>query len=288
MSSFTLACGRLMAYHLSGSASSTKPVVLLSNSLCEDYTSWDRVTPVIETLGYRVLRYDQPGHGRSPAPATSTERAQTTFSSLADEVAELLTHLKITRLHAWVGVSMGGIKGAYFAARHPNIVQKLVVADAIACSPTVASAPADVFANRVVAAKAAGNMDQDLKNTATRWFGDAWIQANPDEFQRMDVSMKTTTFEGLEACCAALSSPDFDLRPLYPSVGQGADEALIIAGEKDADLPVKMQDMRAQIEASLKAHGKAQSVDLSIVANAGHVPYVDGFQQFTEILTKFL
>ncbi|CAK7240525.1 MAG: hypothetical protein STHCBS139747_001967 [Sporothrix thermara] len=287
MSSFVLPSGRRMAYALSSTAA-TKPVVLLSNSLCEDYTSWDRVVPVIENLGFRTLRYDQPGHGRSPAPASPAEIAQTTFVSLADDVAALLKHLEISRLHAWIGVSMGGIKGVYFAARHPGIIQKLVVADAIACSPKVAGAPMDVFAARVAAAKTAGNMTQDLDNVGKRWFGDVWMAANPDETKRMRVSMDTTTLEGLEACCAALSSPEFDLRPLYPAVGKGADEALIIAGEKDADLPVKMQDMRAAIEASLKEHGKTTPVDLKVVPNAGHVPYVDGFDAFCAIITSFL
>ncbi|KAL1900297.1 hypothetical protein Sste5346_002608 [Sporothrix stenoceras] len=286
MSSFALPCGRRMAYALS-QPTTTKPVVLLSNSLCEDYTSWGRVVPVIENLGFRTLRYDQPGHGQSPAPAAEDIK-KTTFESLADDVAQLLKHLDISCLHAWVGVSMGGIKGIYFAARHPGIIQKLVVADAIAASPTVAGAPMDVFANRVAAAKTAGNMTTDLDNVGKRWFGEAWLAANPDEAKRMRASMDTTTLEGLEACCAALSSPTFDLRPLYPSVGKGADEALIIAGEKDADLPVKMQDMRAAVEESLVANGKTTPVALSIVPNAGHVPYVDGFDQFCQILTKFL
>lgn len=287
MSSFALPCGRRVAYALSQPTTS-KPVVLLSNSLCEDYTSWDRVVPVLERLGFRTLRYDQPGHGRSPAPASTDDIRKTTFETLADDVAHLLRHLGITRLHAWVGVSMGGIKGVYFAARHPGIVQKLVVADAIAASPTVAGAPMDVFANRVAAAKTAGSMATDLDNVGKRWFGEAWLAANPEEAKRMRTSMDTTTLEGLEACCAALSNPSFDLRPLYPEVGKGADEALIIAGEKDADLPVKMQDMRAAVEASLSAHGKTTPVALEIVANAGHVPYVDGFEQFCQTLTKFL
>lgn len=287
MASFALPCGRRIAYALSSPAAS-KPVVLMSNSLCEDYTSWDRVVPVIETLGFRTLRYDQPGHGRSPAPSSADKITQITFETLADDVAHLLRHLGITRLHAWVGVSMGGIKGVYFAARHPGIVDKLVVADAIESSPTVADAPTDVFAIRVAAAKAAGSMAQDLVNVGKRWFGDEWMAQNPDEMARMRKSMETTTVEGLETCCAALSSPTFDLRTVYGSVGQGADEALIVVGAKDADLPVKMKSMRAAVEASLAAHGKKTPVDMVVVANAGHVPYVDGFGQFCEILMKFL
>ena len=137
--SFTLPNGRQMAYTLSSGVSSDR-VVLFSNSLAEDLTSWNRVVPVVENQGFRVLRYDHPGHGRSGAP-TEAELTSMTFETLVDDVYHLLGHLQIDKLHAWVGVSMGGIKAVYFTARHPGIVNKIVVADAIAASPAVLASP---------------------------------------------------------------------------------------------------------------------------------------------------
>lgn len=283
--SFTLPNGRQMAYTLSPGGSSDR-VVLLSNSLAEDMTSWERVVPVVENQGFRVLRYDQPGHGRSGAP-TEAELTSMTFETLVDDVYHLLGHLKINKLHAWVGVSMGGIKAVYFTARHPGIVNKIVVADAIAASPAVASIP-DNFAARVSAVKQSGSISDDLSDTRKRWFGEDWMAKHPEETARMEKSMATTTIQGLEACCAALSSPSFDLRPLYTKVGHGCEEALIVAGEKDADLPVKMQEMRQAIEESLRSCGKKVPVRMEIIKGAGHVPYIDGFEDFCEIITKFL
>lgn len=274
-----------MAYTLSSGNSSNR-VVLLSNSLAEDLTSWDRVVPVLENQGFRVLRYDHPGHGRSGAP-TEAELTSMTFEILADDVYHLLEHLKIDKLHAWVGVSMGGIKAVYFTARHPGIVNKIVVADAIAVSPTVACIP-DNFAARVSAVKQSGSISEDLSNTRTRWFGEDWMAKHPEETARMEKSMATTTILGLETCCAALRSPSFDLRPLFPKVGHGCEEALIVAGEKDADLPAKMQEIRQAIEESFWSCGKKIPVRMEIIKNAGHVPYIDGFEDFCEIITKFL
>ncbi|KAJ6107318.1 hypothetical protein N7523_008641 [Penicillium sp. IBT 18751x] len=283
--SFTLPNGRQMAYTLSSSGPSDR-VVLLSNSLAEDLTSWDRVVPVLENQGFRVLRYDHPGHGRSGAP-TEDELTSMTFKTLADDVYHLLEHLKINKLHAWIGVSMGGIKAVYFTARHPGIVNKIVVADAIATSPAVACVP-DNFAARVSAVKQSGSISEDLSNTRKRWFGEDWMAKHSEETARMEKSMATTTIQGLETCCAALGSASFDLRPLYPKVGHGCEEALIVAGEKDADLPVKMQEMRQAIEESFWSCGKKVPVRMEIIENAGHVPYIDGFENFCEIITKFL
>ncbi|CAL5872176.1 uncharacterized protein PFLUO_LOCUS6434 [Penicillium psychrofluorescens] len=285
MESFTLPSGREMAYTLSPGTSSDR-ILLLSNSLAEDLTSWDLVVPVLEDQGFRVLRYDQPGHGRSNAPSES-EMSSMSFEVLADDVYYLLKHLRISRLHAWVGVSMGGIKAVYFVARHPGMVNKIIVADAIAASPAVVGIP-DNFAARTIAAKEAGSMSEDLLNTRKRWFGEEWMAEHPEETARMEKSMATTTIKGLEACCTALSNPSFDLRPLYPKVGHGCDEALIIAGEKDADLPSKMQEMRKAVEESLWNCGKKIPVRMEIVKSAGHVPYIDGFEDFRVIITKFL
>lgn len=281
---FTLPSGRQMAYSLSPGTSDR--IILLSNSLAEDLTSWDRVVPVLQDRGFRVLRYDQPGHGRSSAPSMA-ERSSLTFEIMADEVYLLLKHLGINRLYAWVGVSMGGIKGVYFVSRHPGIVNKLVVSDAISMSPTVAGIT-DNFAARARAAKEAGSVAEDLAITRKRWFGEEWMAEHPGETARMENSMATTTIAGLEACCTALGQPSFDLRLLYPGVGKGCDEALIVAGEKDADLPIKMQDMRNAMEDSFRSHGKKASVQMKIVKSAGHVPYIDGFKEFCEIVTGFL
>jgi len=281
---FTLPSGRKMAYSLL--AGDPDRMILLSNSLAEDMTSWDRVVSVLKDQGFGVLRYDHPGHGSSGAP-TEAELSSSAFEGMVDDVFLLLQHLKISKLHAWIGVSMGGIKAVYFTARHPGIVKKIIVADAIATSPTVAGI-ADNFAARVRAAKEAGSISEDLSNTRKRWFGEEWMAAHPEETARMEGSMATTTIPGLEACCAALGSSSFDLRPLYPKVGHGCEEALIIAGEKDGDLPIKMQEMRQAIEEGLQSCGKKVPVKMEIIKGAGHVPYVDGFENFCEVIANFL
>ncbi|KAI1372856.1 zearalenone lactonase [Hypoxylon crocopeplum] len=281
----TLPSSRIISYALTSAPSNPDaPVVLLSNSLCSPFTSWDNVVPKLTSRGFSVLRYDQPGHGASTVP---TELSSTTFETLADDVRELLGSLSITKLHAWIGVSMGAAIGIVFASKYPNIIQKLVVCDTISCSPTNAGG-VDVFGPRVAAAREAGKMDEIIDGTLERWFGRTWMDANPDETSRMRQLMFGTSIDGFATCCAALQSNTFDLRPLAEAAGWGVGEALFIVGEKDANLPETMQELRESVEKGIKSKEVHASVDFHVIKNAGHVCYIDGHNQFITIILQFL
>ncbi|PKS06244.1 hypothetical protein jhhlp_006990 [Lomentospora prolificans] len=206
---------------------------------------------------------------------------------MADDVAALLKHLKLDTLHAWIGVSMGAAMSIYFVAQHPGIVNKLIICDTISASPVNSGVP-DAFGDRVAAARKANSLESIREGTLDRWFGKDWLAANPTEAARMGELMKTTTIDGFETCCAALRSKDFDLEPLLGKVAAGCQDALLVVGEKDADLPVKMQDMRAKIEKSFGDAGRARKVELKVIKNAGHVCFIDGFEEFCQHVIPFL
>ncbi len=304
--SFTLPSGRSIVYAItepSSTSTSTAtattttttsgsdiPTVILSNSLCISLASWDRVVEVLASRGFRVLRYNAPGHGGSTV-VVPRDLTATTFDSLADDVWQLLAHLGIARLFAWVGVSMGAAAGVVFAARHPGAVARLVPCDTMLSSAGVA----DVFRPRVAAARAAGGLDALAAATLERWLGRAWADANPAEAARQLQLMRGTTVDGFEACCAALSSDAFDLRRLAGDAGRGVESALLLVGEKDAALHGAMEELRRGIEEGVRQGGGGggggdpdASVELKVIREAGHVCYIDGFEQFCEVLTDFL
>ncbi|RYP12348.1 hypothetical protein DL765_007394 [Monosporascus sp. GIB2] len=261
---FTLPSGRVMRYAITASSSSSAdgPTVILSNSLCASLQTWDRVVPVLASEGFRVLRYDPPGHGGS---SVAQDLSSTTFDSLADDVRHLLRHVGIPKLHAWIGVSMGAATGIVFAARHPNIITRLVACDTISCSPANAGT-ADVFGPRVDAARQAGNMDATVEATLERWLGRGWMEENPSETARMRQAMSETSIDGFETCCAALRSKSFDLRPLLEDAGRGVERALLLVGEKDANLPQTMKELRQGIEDGIrKSSDPNASVDLKVI-----------------------
>ncbi|KAJ9612043.1 Transcription initiation protein SPT3 [Cladophialophora chaetospira] len=285
--SHKLSDGRLMSYALSTTSHQTDirpPVVLLSNSLSAPYRSWDRVTGVLLAEGFDVLRYDQPGHGDSSAPS---DLDQTTFDSMAEDVCSLLQSLNITKLGAWIGVSMGAAKGVFFSTKYPGLVESLVICDTIISSPTVAGVT-DVFGPRASQALAEGNMKSMVDATLARWFSAEWRTANPVEVESTRDIMMGTKVEGFVTCIRALQSPGFDLTPLAGNLGSSVDNVLMLVGELDANLPQTMDVLRRQIQEGFDVVGKNVTVHLRVVKNAGHVCYVDGFEEFCHIVIGFL
>jgi pimeloyl-ACP methyl ester carboxylesterase len=80
-------------------------------------------------LGYTVLVPSRPGYGRTPL---RTGRSPAEF---ADAAAELSQQLGIGRLAAVVGVSAGGPTAVTMAARHPRLVQRLLLLGAVGFGP---------------------------------------------------------------------------------------------------------------------------------------------------------
>ncbi|KAK5552212.1 Transcription initiation protein SPT3 [Exophiala xenobiotica] len=283
----TLPDGRIICYDLSRApktTSTSEPVVLLSNSLAAPYRSWDQVVEVLLAEGYGVLRYDQPGHGKTSAPSNLDS---TTFESMADDVLSLLQGLKISKLYAWIGVSMGAAKGIVFAARNPGMIGKLIVCDTISSSPKVAGTT-DVFGPRTEVARKEGNMNSLVDATIGRWFSEDWRKSNPEELQNMRRIMMDTTVEGFVTCCRALQSSSFDLNPLASKIGDSVDGALLVVGELDANLPQEMNVLRSKIQEGFDASSKSIKVELKVIKQAGHVCYVDGFEQFCQTVIEYL
>jgi pimeloyl-ACP methyl ester carboxylesterase len=79
--------------------------------------------------GYTVLVPSRPGYGRTPL---RTGRSPAGF---ADVAAELCGRLGIQRLAAVVGVSAGGPTAVTMAARHPRLVQRLLLLGAVGFGP---------------------------------------------------------------------------------------------------------------------------------------------------------
>ena len=77
------------------------PWIMFSNSLATNLSMWD---PQVADFApsFRVLRYDQRGHGGTEAPA-----GRYTYPQLVADAVALLDALEIARTH-FVGLSMGG------------------------------------------------------------------------------------------------------------------------------------------------------------------------------------
>src|SRR5262249_18435003 len=77
------------------------PWLVFSNSLACDLSMWDPQAAALKSM-FRILRYDQRGHGGTEAPA-----GRYTFDLLIADAVALLDGLSIPRAH-FAGLSMGG------------------------------------------------------------------------------------------------------------------------------------------------------------------------------------
>lgn len=93
------------------------PLLVLLHAGVGDSRMWDPVWPDL-TAGYRAIRYDVRGYGRSPAP--------TEEFALLDDLRAVLDYFGVAGVHL-VGCSMGGGTALEFALAEPGRVKSLLL-----------------------------------------------------------------------------------------------------------------------------------------------------------------
>jgi pimeloyl-ACP methyl ester carboxylesterase len=92
--------------------------VVLAHAGVTDRRIWDAAVPALVAAGYRVVRYDAPGYGRSPRPAGP--------HSLVADAVSVLDAAGLDSVH-WVGLSMGGATGVDLCLAHPGRIRSLTL-----------------------------------------------------------------------------------------------------------------------------------------------------------------
>lgn len=79
---------------------------------------------------YNVLLLDLRGHGASKTTLKTAFKQKYTFSALANDILEVLDHLKIEKSH-FIGISMGTILIRQLAEMYPERVKSMILGGAI-------------------------------------------------------------------------------------------------------------------------------------------------------------
>ena len=137
----------------------TAPWIVFSNSLATSTAMWDEQAAALKS-SYRVLRYDQRGHGGTDAPA-----GRYAFDTLLADALGLLDALRIDKAH-FAGLSMGGATALGLAEHHPNRFDRIIVCDS-PCQSTPQSA--QQWEERIVVAQKQG-IEALVEPTVGRWF----------------------------------------------------------------------------------------------------------------------
>jgi 3-oxoadipate enol-lactonase len=237
------------------------PWLVFSNSLATTTAMWDDQAAALKD-SFRVLRYDQRGHGGTDAPA-----GRYPFDTLLDDALGLLDALAIGKAH-FAGLSMGGATALGLAERHPDRFDRIIVCDS-PCQSTPQSS--QQWEERIVVAQAKG-MEALVEVTVGRWFPAETLAKNPPHLDKVRAMIRSTPVNGFIGCAAALADHDY-----AAAVATVKSPVLFLAGEKDAPAPA-MRKLSEKLPGS-------RYVELP---GAGHISNMDRPAEFTKAIRDFI
>jgi pimeloyl-ACP methyl ester carboxylesterase len=268
----TTADGLTIPYQLEGNPSPTAPTVAFSNSLLTSLHMWDPLVAIMkaERPDLRILRYDTRGRHDVPSPPVPAS-----LDMLSDDLAALLSALRIPKLHALVGVSMGGATTLKFALKYPNLLERFV-----ACDFNVTSSEANTAAWKERIAMAEGP-DGGINNlaglTVGRWFHPHTMTEKKPVADWMTDMVAANSVQGFRYSCQALWN--YNMRD---EMGANRVPGLFVVGEGDGKgALVKAMD-------GFKGLLGQTGAELRIVPLAGHLPMSEAPSEFWDAIAGFV
>ncbi len=261
-------------------AGASGPPVVLIHGHSVDLRLWDEQVPALTAAGYRVIRYDVRGHGRSTAPPTGSGY---TWENYAADLHDLLDQVNVEAAHI-VGLSMGGgiaLQFALSASGGPARVLSLTLVDSALPGFTYS----DEFSRQIEALVAAVRAESLSAQGASprAAFERLWLthplfdglRRFPDRFQRLrEMVLAYPAADYREGAVPAGYVP-----AVIDRLHEIAAPALVIVGEMD----IPDFHLVADILAENLPHARKL-----VLPDCGHVPPLEQPQAFNEALIAFL
>jgi len=255
-----------LEYRFDGSQDANAPVIAFSNSLLTNYHIWDGVVAhlFMKYPHFRFLRYNTRGY-------STAIPGETRLSTLTNDVAYLLDQLKITKIHALVGVSLGGATALDFAIKYPDRLSKFVACD---CPISSGGAFNKAWDERIKLANSGPDGYAELATqTVKRWTTDDIFEKRPDLANPTKEMVVSSSKDGFESLVGALCNLD-----LTEGIKGIKVKGLCVVGERDGALPKVIEDFSKTIP-------EAKFVKIK---DAGHLPMLENLEGFMEGITDFL
>lgn len=246
--------GQLIEYKQEGGGKA----VLLLHGWETSLASFDKVAAHLVKKGYQVTRFDFPGFGGSPVPATDW--------SVGDYVAltaAFVQKMKITHLYAVMGHSFGGrviIKGVGTGALQP---EKVVLMGAAGIKP------------KKTAKKVAFQAIAKTGKAVTSLPGLAGVRRTL-QASLYAVAGSTDYLQSGPLKQIFLNTINEDLQQYLPNMQQ---PALLVWGEHDTETPLKD---------GKKMHDQLPNSQLMVVPGAGHFSFDDDLGAVMAAVDGFL
>ncbi len=213
--------------------------------------------------GYKVIRFDMPGAGRSPVPSDALS-----IDYFSNQIVSALDALGVTQAH-FVGHSLGTIMCQQIATTNSDLVASLTLFGAIIEPPEAAR---NGLQARAEAARNGGMSDiadQIIANTLSP----VTRETKPEVSAFVRESIMRQNAEGYARTCEALSTAK------AVDATQIKAPTLLITGDVDPVAPVGMAEELA---------GNIAHAQLSIISDCGHWAPVEKSAEVNILLSHFI
>lgn len=242
------------------------PVLVLGNSLGTDHTMWKSAVTELEALrpGVRVLAWDLPGHGASPAatgPFSIAELADAVLAAVDAEFGE-------TTPFVYAGDSVSGEVGFELASRN---LERLRAAVPVCSAPRIGTP--DTWADRAELVRGQG-LAPLVESTRERWFGPGFADAHPELAEPMLETLRGADPESYALICEALAH--FDAWAALPDT---LTRVHVVLGDADQAVPVDQARTVAD---------KAGNAEVTVIPGVGHQAPVEAPAEIAATLSTEL
>jgi 3-oxoadipate enol-lactonase len=239
------------------------PAVMLIHGVGADASSWD---PIAASLadGFRALRLDLRGHGRS-----GHIEGDCALDDFVHDVIDVLDDAGIAQAHI-VGFSLGGMIAQALALQHPDRVDRLVLLSAVAGR---SAEERERVRQRLEILRTQG-IEAITGAAQERWFTPGFIERHPDLVRTRMAQLKQN-----HAASYGAAYTVFSLSDLGEKLHAIRHRTLVATGEHDVGSNTRMASFM---------HEQIQDSTLHILPGLRHSVLVEAPDRVTSLLREFL
>lgn len=236
------------------------PLVLIHGGEA-DHSMFNGLRRYLEKT-FTVIAYDQRDSGKTTNPPE-----EYTLSDLGDDAAALIRGLGYSRAHV-MGTSLGGLIAQALAARHGEVIDRLILSSTWLLGKSPMEVNGDVF--RTLAGYRA-NVAENAPRIATYFFPETYIASHP---QVADIFRGNTRDAGQTARRRSLTG-----KPVEADFTSFRRPTLLMAGADDRLIP------NAETFAIAERIAHAERV---VIPGVGHVSSIQSPQRIGDEIARFL